>query len=123
MEENHQEPSPAPDKSSALTRLGWVLLMLFFLAAIILDAFFSESGMIRIWELERRHLELSREVRELERHNLELEALIEALRNDPEAIERVAREELGYARPGEEIYLFPPEKEDAPSTGGEKVAR
>jgi cell division protein FtsB len=104
--ENQQDTIPAV-KASALTRLGWIMLMLFFLAAIILDAFYSESGMIRIWDLERRHMQLSRGVRELEQQNTELEAAIEALSSDPDAIEKVAREELGYARPGEEIYLFP----------------
>ncbi len=103
------------------SRAAWVLLMLLFLAAIFLDAFFSESGIIKIWELEREHLQLSSEVKELERRNSELEALIKALRDDPEAIERVAREELGYSRPGEDVFLFPPEQEE--ETGNTKAGQ
>ena len=118
--EKQQDPSVAP-RQSLFSRAAWVLLMLLFLAAIILDAFFSESGIIKIWELEREHLQLSSEVKELERRNFELEALIRALRDDPEAIEREAREELGYSRPGEDIFLFPPEQEE--ETGNTKAGQ
>ncbi|HUX08904.1 MAG TPA: septum formation initiator family protein [Acidobacteriota bacterium] len=109
--DKQQDPQAAP-RQTLFSRVAWILLMLLFLAAIILDAFFSESGIIKIWELEREHLQLSSEVKKLERDNAELEALIEALRSDPEEIERVAREELGFARPGEEVFLFPPDEEE-----------
>ena len=33
---------------------------------------------------------------------------IEALRRDPKAIERLARERLGYAKPGETVIRFAP---------------
>lgn len=36
----------------------------------------------------------------------EQELAIETLRNDPEAVERVAREKLGYARAGETVIVF-----------------
>jgi cell division protein FtsB len=36
---------------------------------------------------------------------------IETLRNDPKAVERLAREKLGYAKPGETVILF-----EAPTT-------
>ena len=36
----------------------------------------------------------------------ELKVSVEALRNDPKAVERLAREKLGYARPGETVIRF-----------------
>ena len=33
---------------------------------------------------------------------------IDALRNDPKAVERLAREQLGYARPDETVIRFEP---------------
>lgn len=33
-------------------------------------------------------------------------AAIDALRNDPKAVERLAREKLGYAKPGETVIRF-----------------
>jgi len=36
----------------------------------------------------------------------QLKASIDALRNDPKAVERLAREQLGYAKPGEVVVHF-----------------
>ena len=36
----------------------------------------------------------------------ELKTSIEALRNDPKSVERLAREKLGYAKPGETVIRF-----------------
>jgi cell division protein FtsB len=63
-----------------------------------------------------RTIVLRRDLRVLRAHNLELAAEnerlareAEALRSDPAAIERVARAELGWVRPGELIVdLTPP---------------
>jgi cell division protein FtsB len=35
-----------------------------------------------------------------------LKTSIDALRNDPKAVERLAREKLGYAKPGETVVRF-----------------
>jgi cell division protein FtsB len=59
----------------------------------------------------RKALRNEDEGRRLERENAELEQTVarlrrevRALRGDPAAIERAAREDLGYVRPGEIIY-------------------
>lgn len=59
----------------------------------------------------RKALRNEEEGRRLERENSELEQAVarlrrevRALRGDPTAIERAAREDLGYVRPGEIIY-------------------
>jgi cell division protein FtsB len=36
----------------------------------------------------------------------ELKTSIEALRSDPKSVERLARERLGYAKPGETVFRF-----------------
>jgi len=38
----------------------------------------------------------------------QLQSQIDELRNDPNAVERLAREKLGYARPGETVIHFEP---------------
>jgi cell division protein FtsB len=38
----------------------------------------------------------------------QLRASIDALRNDPKVVERLARESLGYAKPGETVIRFEP---------------
>ena len=38
----------------------------------------------------------------------QLQSQIDALRNDPKTVERLAREKLGYARPDETVIRFEP---------------
>lgn len=52
-------------------------------------------------EVERVNGRLRREVELLDRE-------VEALRSDPEAIERIARDELGMIRGEEILFQFPP---------------
>ena len=51
-------------------------------------------------------LEVQKNLAEQKKQNLELRLEIEALRKDKLAIERVAREKLGWCRDGEKIYHF-----------------
>lgn len=53
-------------------------------------------------EILRRNLQVKHE----EERSKQLEATIRALRNDPRAIERLAREKLGYVKPGETRIQF-----------------
>jgi len=43
-----------------------------------------------------------------EENNRQLKASVDALRFDPKALERLAREQLGYAKPGETVIRFDP---------------
>ncbi len=54
-------------------------------------------------EAERAELEHRREV--LQRSIRELETTLEALRTDPRAVESMARQELGWVRPGEVVVV------------------
>jgi cell division protein FtsB len=46
---------------------------------------------------------------------LQLQAQLDALRNDPKTIERLAREKLGYARPDETVLRFETPATNAPT--------
>lgn len=50
---------------------------------------------------------LKQQTAELQRENSTMQEHVERLRNDPDAIEHQAREELHYAKPGEVIYTMP----------------
>lgn len=68
-----------------------------------------------------RHHEQEVEARiEKARERVErLETRVEALRDDPQALEHVAREQLGLAREGEVVIVLPDEAEDpATETAG-----
>ena len=58
-------------------------------------------------ERMRRHvMELDLEVQKEMETKKQLSAAIEAMNNDPKAVERLAREKLGYAKPGETVIKF-----------------
>jgi len=49
---------------------------------------------------------LDTQIAKVEESNRQLKASSEALRRDPKAVERLARERLGYAKPGETMIHF-----------------
>lgn len=59
-------------------------------------------------QMRKRVLELDLEVQAREETRKQLSAAIEALNNDPKAVERLAREKFGYAKPGETVIKFEP---------------
>lgn len=53
-------------------------------------------------EIDRLDVEIQKEAATAK----ELKSEIDALRNDPKTVERLAREKLGYARPDETVIRF-----------------
>jgi len=58
-------------------------------------------------------LQLDAQIAKAEDSNRQLRTSIDALRYDPKAVERLARERLGYAKPGETVIRF-----EEPVVGG-----
>ncbi|MCL4786037.1 MAG: septum formation initiator family protein [Verrucomicrobia bacterium] len=90
---------------SKLTRVVIFLV----LVALLLGVGISYLPVIRQNEQYRKRvLQLDAQIlKELETEK-RLRASIEALRNDPKVVERLARETLGYAKPGETVIRFEP---------------
>jgi len=53
-------------------------------------------------------LRLQDELQKEQAKSNELQVQINALQNDPNTVERLAREKLGYAKPGETVIHFEP---------------
>lgn len=71
---------------------------------------FGANGMMA-WEHKRaEYRQLQQQIDDLQKQNQQLEGHIKALKSDPAAIEKEAREQLRYVRPGEVIYVVPPDK-------------
>jgi cell division protein FtsB len=86
-------------------RWGWWILLggvATFAAASALDP----EG-LRKYQRLSRDVESARAVNaDLAAENQRLAREVRGLRTDPAALERAAREELQYVRPGERVYLF-----------------
>jgi cell division protein FtsB len=84
-------------------------------AMVAYHAVFGENGMV-VFERKRAELRtVNADVDKLQQENQRLTDQVKALKSDPKAIEKEAREQLRYARPGEVIYLLPGQpKPDTP---------
>lgn len=76
---------------------------------------FGANGLLVYSQKRNQYRQLQEQNRALQQQNQDLEQQIKALRTDPQAIEKEAREHLHYARPGEVVYTTPPEKTEKKS--------
>ena len=70
-------------------------------------AIYGGSGVMRVRAMHEEIRQLERELSTLRSQTAKLTATIDKLRHDPAYIEKLAREDLGYAREGETILKFP----------------
>lgn len=83
-------------------QVTWVLL----LGALVLAASsaLAEGGLRRSMRLSEEIRTLKERTEALRERNARLRYEIDALRSDPRAMERAAREELGFVRPDELVF-------------------
>ena len=87
-------------------RLGTVTAVALILA-LMLHAMFGANGMVAYRQKRAEMQSLKTDVERLQKQNEENVSRIKALKSDPKAIEKEAREQFGYARPGEVVYVSP----------------
>ena len=87
-------------------RIAAAALVSFALAYIPYHVY-ARSGLARTLALRRDLASLRAHNRDLATENERLAREAEALRRDPAAIERVARTELGWVKPGEIVIELP----------------
>ncbi len=77
----------------------------FFFLVILISSLFGRKGLIEIYRAKNRYEALRQEIRSLETRKSELLKEIEALRNDPLAVEKEAREKLWLIKPDEKVIV------------------
>jgi cell division protein FtsB len=93
--------------------LNWFLV--FALALLLLQDIFGNHGVIAMRRSQQEAAQVQRAIDQINEENSRLQDRVKALKSDPATIERIAREEMGLARPGEYIFKLPA-KPGAPST-------
>ena len=83
-----------------------VILLLVFLIMIQINIWSGDYGYSNLNDLKEEFKEKEQLTLELERSNLLLEQEKEQLRSERNAIEGLARYELGLIKPGETFYKF-----------------
>jgi cell division protein FtsB len=81
------------------------LIVLLFLVTIV-----GERGALHLWRLRGEKSRLDEQNYRLQKENEALRRRVYGIRNDDDSLEKVAREELNLARPGEIVYRFQRER-------------
>lgn len=85
--------------------------------SLTLGALFGKRGFMDLLRYKRERTRLVAEIDALRRDIVVLEAQVAALESDPLAVERLAREELSLARPGEVVVFLEPPRIPRAATG------
>ena len=75
--------------------------------AMLLLAVFDDKGVLQVHAQAKKLNTVEDEVKKLDAENKQLNTEIQALRTDPTAIEKFAREELKLVKPGEVVLVTP----------------
>jgi cell division protein FtsB len=82
-------------------------LSLFIITVIIVVVFLPSYS--KMQELKQKNVEFAQRIKALELKNIKLEREGRFLKNNPEYLEKVAREKMGLIRQGETVYKIVPE--------------
>jgi cell division protein FtsB len=100
----HSGKAPVPQHAGRARRIVR-LLLLFFAAVIVVDALVGDHGLLAMLDARRRHDELAATIARQRAENAGLREKARRLREDPSAIEEIARRDLGLIRPGEKLFI------------------
>jgi cell division protein FtsB len=106
---------PASQKLFQWRRKAATLALCLVAVWVAYHAIFGANGTMVYSHKLSEHRALDKEIIQLKQENERLAHHVDALKSNPKAIEKEAREQLRYARPGEVIYTLP-QSASAPST-------
>jgi cell division protein FtsB len=104
---------PPKAKRPVRSRRMVSILLLVVAGAIIVDGLVGEKGLLAMFRARHQYEELSATIERKRADNARLREEARRLKDDPSAIEEVARRELGLIKPGEKVFIVkdvPPAK-------------
>jgi len=97
----------SPSEAGAHVRKNaWQILGLALLVLLVHDIFGSH-GIVAMRSTQKEIEEIRTQIGKINEENKSLAVEVNSLKTDPKAIEHIAREEMGLARPGEMIFKIP----------------
>ena len=96
--------SPAPKRPTRNRRIVQ-LLVLFVASVIIVDGLVGERGLLAMLRARHEYDQLAASIARQRADNARLREQARRLREDPSAIEEIARRELGLIKPGERVFI------------------
>lgn len=99
--------SKMAENGRAVLKRNTTVLLGIGLALLLIQDVFGTHGLLAMRRSQKQADEMRMQIEQTERENQELERNVKALKSDPSAIERIARDEMGLAKPGEYIFKVP----------------
>lgn len=99
---------PAATLTALVRRLGRRALPALFMclgAVVVVDAIVGDKGLLAMLKARRQYRALEQALDQAKSDNARLREDARRLREDPTAIEDLARRELGLIRPGEKLFI------------------
>jgi cell division protein FtsB len=104
--------APTPKRPTHTRRIVH-LLLIFVASVIVVDALVGDRGLVAMLRARHEYDELTASIARQRAENARLRETVRRLREDPTAIEEIARRELGLIKPGERVFIvkdLPPPK-------------
>lgn len=83
--------------------------------SLFIHVMFGANGMIVYKQKRAEYEALQKQIAQVEQENERYTQQVQGLKSDEKAIEKEAREQLGYAKPGEYVYVPPAPPKAPPS--------
>jgi cell division protein FtsB len=111
---NHQimERQTFSEQFRAFLHANLTLLLAAGFALLLISDVFGTHGVLAMRRSQKQATEIEKKIDQLNTENAQLEGKVKALKTDPEAIEKIAREEMGLAKQGEYIFKVAPQTPD-----------
>jgi len=82
-------------------------VLILLAAGLFAHVLLGSNGWMAYRQKKAEYQRMQQEIKRMQEENQRLDSEIKSLRTDPKAIEKEAREQLRYAKPGEVIVLYP----------------
>jgi cell division protein FtsB len=82
--------------------------------SLFIHVMFGANGMIVYKQKRAEYEALQKQIAQVEQENERYTQQVQGLKSDEKAVEKEAREQLGYAKPGEYVYVPPAPAKPAP---------
>ena len=97
----------SPSEAAAYLRQNARKILGLALFALLVHDIFGAHGFVAMRRTQKEIEQIREQIGKLNEQNKSLAGQVTSLKSDPKAIERIAREEMGMARPGEMIFKLP----------------
>lgn len=90
------------------------IAVLIMAVSLFVHVMFGANGMIVYKNKRAEYESLQKQIQQVEQENDRYTQQIQGLKTDQKAVEKEAREQMGYARPGEYVYVPTQQPKPAP---------